>query len=76
MADTYEVFVGKTEKGRNKSYFVAKTMLEARKAAQKILKVTTYNIMIQVAWTIGDDLYFKNPKRKGQKKVWAASYIA
>jgi len=76
MADTYEVFVGKTSKNRNKSYFVAKDMSVANKAAKRSLKVTEDHILIQVAWTVGDDLYFNNPHKRGQKKVWAASYLA
>ena len=76
MADTYEVYVGKTAMGRNKSYFVANAPYTAVDAAKKVLKVTTAHIFVQPGWVIGEDLYLNNPKRKGQKKVWVASFVA
>lgn len=72
----YEVYIGKTEQGRNRSYFVDKDMAVANKAAKRTLKVAEDHILIEVAWTVGDDLYFNNPHKRGQKKVWAASYLA
>ena len=72
----FEVYIGKTEKGRRKSYFVANDQITALGAAKKTLKVPTYRILVEAAWTIGDSLYFTNPKRKGQKKVWAASFYS
>ena len=76
MADAYEVYVGKTAMGRNKSYFVAKNYNVAEAAAKKVLKVRGCFVMVESAWVVGDDLYFCNPKRKGQRKVYAASYLA
>ena len=72
----FEVYIGKTAQGRKKSYFVAKDQITALKAARKVLKVPTYRILVEVAWTLGEDLYFTNPKKKGQKKVYAASFLA
>ena len=72
----YELYEGKTAQGRKKSYFVAKDYDTALKAARKVLKVPTYRILVEVAWTIGEDLFFKNPHKKGQKKVYAASFLA
>lgn len=72
----FEVYIGKTAQGRNKSYFVANNSFTAIDAAKKTLKVTTAHIFVRYGWVIGEDLYFKNPKRKGQKKVWVAYYIA
>ena len=72
----FEIYIGKTAQGRKKSYFVAKDYDTALKAARKVLKVPTYRILVEVAWTLGEDLYFTNPKKKGQKKVYAASFLA
>ena len=72
----FEVYIGKTAQGRKKSYFVAKDYDTALKAARKVLKVPTYRILVEVAWTLGEDLCFTNPKKKGQKKVYAASFLA
>ena len=74
MNEDCEVFVGITEQGRKKSYFVAKDQTTALGNAKKALKVATYHILVEVAWIVGDYLYFTNPKKKGQKKVFAASY--
>ena len=72
----FEVYIGKTAQGRKKSYFVAKDYDTALKAARKVLKVPTYRILVEVVWTLGEDLYFTNPKKKGQKKVYTASFLA
>ena len=72
----YEVFYGKTSQGRQKSYFVATNKITALKAAKKKLKVAVHRIIVSEAWILNDSLYFYNPKRKGQKKVWAASFLA
>ena len=76
MAIDYELFIGKTKQGRDKKYFVSKYMSVANNAAKRTLKVTEAHILIQESWTVGDDLYFNNPHKRGQKKVWAASYFA
>ena len=72
----YGVFVGKTSKGRNKSYFVASWLSDASYMAYKALKVTARHIMVRRAWLVGDDLYFEDPHIRGQIKVYAGYYIS
>ena len=79
----YEVFIGKNKQGRDKKYLVAKLGKSLNKElddfiiyATKFFKVRPKNLLLSRGWTVGDDLYFKNPKTKGQHKVWVISYIS
>lgn len=72
----YERFVGITKQNRTKTYITSDSLQNVLTGAKKILKVTTKNILIQRGWVLDEELYFKNPKTKGQHKVWVASYIA
>ena len=76
MAVDYELFIGKTKQGRDKKYIVAKTYFDSIKAAKKVLKVAEDHILCQVAYTVGDDLFFIEPHKRGQKKVYASFFIA
>ena len=70
----YEVFVSKTRQNRTKKYIVSKTMGDAIRAGMKVFKASDNHILCQVAWKVGDSLYFEEPHKKRQKKVYAASY--
>ena len=70
----YERFIGITKQNRTKTYIVANESADAIFGACKALKTSIRNIFLQPGWVIGEDLYLKNPKRKGQKKIWVASY--
>ena len=72
----YERFIGITKQNRTKTYITADSLQNVLTGAKKILKVTTKNIFIERGWVVGEDLYLKNPKTKGQHKVWVASYTA
>lgn len=72
----YERFIGITKQNRTKTYITADSLQNVITGSKKILKVTTKNIFIERGWVVGEDLYLKNPKRKGQHKVWVASYTA
>lgn len=74
--EQYEIFYGMTSQNRTKSYFVAKDRITALKAAKIHLKVAICRIIVSEAWILDGSLYFNNPKRRGQKKVWAASFLA
>ena len=74
--EQYEIFYGMTSQNRKKSYFVAKDRITALKAAKIHLKVAVCRIIVSEAWKVNDDLYFRNPKTRGQRKVWAASFLA
>lgn len=76
MFEKFELFVGKTKQNRSKKYFVSNEYVDARDAAKKHLRVSEKHILIQYGWIIGEDLYLNNPKKKGQKKVWVASFVS
>jgi len=79
----YEVFIGKNKQGRDKKYLVAtlskkvnKELDEFINEAIKFFKVRPKNLYLTRGWTVGEDLYFRNPKTKGQRKVWVITYIS
>lgn len=76
MYEDFELFVGKTKQNRSKKYFVSKNYIEAIEAARKNLRVSTDHIFMQIGYVVGEDLYLENPKLKGQKKVWVASFVS
>lgn len=77
MEFDYELYIGKTNQNRQKSYLVANTtfsILELENAAKKYFRVSSRHIYFWIGWVVGDDLYLKNPKLKGQRKVYVASF--
>ena len=72
----YERFVGITKQNRTKTYITADSLQNVLTGAKKILKLSSKHLFIQRGWVVDEELYFKNPKRNGQLKVWVASYTA
>ena len=77
MHEDFTLFIGKTNQNRQKSYLVANTtlsILELENAAKKYFRVSSRHIYLRIGWVVGDDLYLKNPKLEGQRKVYVASF--
>ena len=72
----FERFIGKNKQNRPKTYIVAYSLQEVLASGKKYFRASSKHVFIQRGWLIGNDLYLKNPKRKGQHKVWVASYTA
>lgn len=72
----FERFIGKNKQNRPKTYIVAYSLQEVLTSGKKYFRASSKHVFIQRGWLIGNDLYLKNPKRKGQHKVWVASYTA
>lgn len=67
MYEIYHAIIGR------KTYVVCSgTMMETFKAADRHYRINKDYIRVRNAWIINDELYFENPHKKGQKKVWAA----
>lgn len=71
-----EKYIGITKQNRKKAYIVADSLQEVLNSGKKFLKLSSKHLFIQRGWVLDEELYFKNPKRKGQHKVWVASYTA
>lgn len=77
--ERYEVFTGRTERNRKKSYLVFNFDSDkgmAIKAAKSFFKCSEDHLSLFVGWRFRNNLYFEDPGIKGAKKVAFIEYTA
>ena len=65
----YEVYI--STEGKKKTYLVFDPNVnwdEVKKTAKKFFRVSEQHIDSDACWILNDELYFKNPNKKGSKK--------
>ncbi len=73
----YEVFTGRTDRNRKKTYLVFyfdSDKVMARKAAKRFFKCSDDHLSLFVGWRFRNNLYFEDPGIKGAKKVAFIEY--
>lgn len=66
----YEIYHAIT--GRKTYVVCSGSMVETFMTADRHYKINKAHIRVHEAWVVNDTLYFENPHKKGQKRVWAA----
>ena len=80
----YEIYEGKTEQHRKKTYLVFKykagypSYVDTQNIAKRFFRVTADHIKLVIGYTHKGDLYLDNPKNmpKGAKSVRVAYWVA
>ena len=78
MAEKYEVYIGRTEQNRKKTYlvfFFDADKKQARKAAKRFFKCSEDHLGLYVCWIYRDKLWFEDPGLKGAKKAASIEYV-
>ena len=70
----FEVFIGRTEQNRKKTYLVAEpgtTYIRMCEAAKKFFRCSEAHIEVVDGWILNDELYLDDPGRKAKKRAIA-----
>ena len=69
MKSNSEIYFGKTEQNRTKTFLVFPNSTADRAQARRYFKCTNRNIILTAGYVLNGELYFENPRKKGTKKV-------
>lgn len=69
MKSNYEIYFGKTEQNRTKTFLVFPNRTADLAQARRYFKCTYHNIRVTVGYVLNGELYFENPHKKGTKMV-------
>ncbi len=73
----FEVYEGRTEKNRKKTYLVADAdnLFDLYDIAKRFFRCSKDHVLVAHGWVLNDELYLSNPRMKGAKKKAIAYYV-
>lgn len=74
----FEVFIGRTEQNRKKTYLVAEpgtTYIRMCEAAKKFFRCSEAHLEIVNGYVLNDELYLEDPHKRGAKLKCVAFYV-
>jgi len=73
----FEIYIGRTEKNRKKTYLVFPYESSITKIvvnAKKHFRCTEGHLGLAKGWLVNDELWLENPHKRGMKLVVVATY--